>query len=101
MYFLGVDATPARRDATERALNTAQKLQPNSPETLLAQAYYQYWVLRDYELAKAAFGRVRFCQAAATFLVLSPQSPDDKGIGMKVLPTGSKPLPSIRATLNG
>src|SRR5262249_40683449 len=30
-----------------------------SPETLLAQAYYQYWVLRDYELAKETFGRVR------------------------------------------
>jgi len=59
MYFDDLDKTPARRDATERALNTAQKLQPNSPETLLAQAYYQYWVLRDYELAKATFGRVR------------------------------------------
>jgi TolB-like protein/class 3 adenylate cyclase/Flp pilus assembly protein TadD len=59
VYFLGLDTTPARRDATERALNTAQKLQPNSPETLLAQAYYQYRVLRDYELAKATFGHVR------------------------------------------
>src|SRR5205823_2351439 len=59
VYFGGLDSTPARRDATERALHTAQKLQPNSPETLLAQAYYQYWVLRDYELAKATFGRVR------------------------------------------
>jgi TolB-like protein/Tfp pilus assembly protein PilF len=58
IYF-NFDKKPARRDATERALNTAQKLQPNSPETLLAQAYYQYWVLRDYELAKATFGRVR------------------------------------------
>jgi TolB-like protein/class 3 adenylate cyclase/predicted Zn-dependent protease len=58
-YFGGLDTTPARRDATERALNAAQKLQPNSPETLLAQAYYEYWVLRDYELAKATFGRVR------------------------------------------
>jgi TolB-like protein/class 3 adenylate cyclase/Flp pilus assembly protein TadD len=57
VYFGGLDSTPARRDATERALNTAQKLQPNSPETLLAQAYYQYWVLRDYELAKSTFGR--------------------------------------------
>src|SRR5207237_1217959 len=57
--FGGLDKTSARRDATERALNTAQKLQPNSPETLLAQAYYQYWVLRDYELAKTTFGRVR------------------------------------------
>src|SRR3989440_183028 len=59
VYFGGLDSTPARRDATERALNTAQKLQPNSPETLLAQAYYQYWVRRDYELAKTTFGRGR------------------------------------------
>jgi TolB-like protein/cytochrome c-type biogenesis protein CcmH/NrfG len=59
VYFGGLDRTTARREAAERALNTAQKLQPNSPETLLAQAYYQYWVLRDYELAKATFGRVR------------------------------------------
>src|SRR5256714_8578551 len=59
VYFGGLDKTIARRDATERALNTAQKLQPNSPETLLAQAYYQYWVMRDYELAKATFSRVR------------------------------------------
>src|SRR4029453_5753977 len=58
-YFGGLDKTPARRDAAERALNAAQKLQPNSPETLLAQAYYQYWVRRDYELAKATFGRVQ------------------------------------------
>ena len=58
-YFIGLDRTIARRDAAERALNTAQKLQPDSPETLLAQAYYQYWVLRDFELAKATFGRVR------------------------------------------
>jgi TolB-like protein len=57
--YLNFDKTPGRRDASERALNTAQKLQPNSPETLLAQAYYQYWVLRDYELGKATFGRVR------------------------------------------
>ena len=59
VYFGGLDKTLARRDATERALNTAQKLQPNSPETLLAQAYYQYWVLRHYDLAKATFDRVR------------------------------------------
>ena len=59
VYFGGLDRTTTRRDAAEQALNTAQKLQPSSPETLLAQAYYQYWVLRDYELAKATFGRVR------------------------------------------
>jgi len=59
VYFMGLDRTTTRRDAAERALNTAQKLQPSSSETLLAQSYYQYWVLRDYELAKATFGRVR------------------------------------------
>jgi TolB-like protein/class 3 adenylate cyclase/Tfp pilus assembly protein PilF len=59
VYFGGLDKTIARREATERALNTAQKLQPDSPETLLTQAYYQYRVLRDYDLAKGTFGRVR------------------------------------------
>ena len=32
----------ARRDAAKRALENAQRLQPNSPETLLALGYYQY-----------------------------------------------------------
>ena len=52
------DTTAARRDAAKSALENAQKLQPNSPETLLALGYYQYWVLRDYGLAKTTFGRV-------------------------------------------
>src|SRR5206468_1920553 len=30
----------------------------NSPETLLALGYYQYWVLRDYGAAKTTFERV-------------------------------------------
>ena len=37
--------TAARRDAAKRALENAQKLEPNSPETQLALGYYQYWVL--------------------------------------------------------
>ena len=53
------DTTAARRDAAKRALDTAQKLQPDSPETLLALGYYQYWVLRDYQLAKTTFKRVQ------------------------------------------
>jgi serine/threonine protein kinase/Tfp pilus assembly protein PilF len=51
-------ATAARGDAAKRALENAQKLEPNSPETLLALGYYQYWVLRDYRLAKTTFERV-------------------------------------------
>ena len=50
--------TTATSDAAKRALDNAQKLQPDSPDTLLALAYYQYWVLRDYELAKTTFKRV-------------------------------------------
>ena len=48
----------ARRDAAKRALENAQKLEPNSPETLLALGYYQYRVLRDYGAAKTTFERV-------------------------------------------
>jgi TolB-like protein/Tfp pilus assembly protein PilF len=58
LYFNRSDTTAARRDAAKEALENAQKLQPNSPETLLFLGYYQYWVQRDYELAKATFGRV-------------------------------------------
>ena len=59
LYFVpGGDITAARRDAAKKALENAQKLQPNSPETQLALGYYQYHVLRDYGLAKTTFGRV-------------------------------------------
>ena len=60
LYFNEYETIPgARRDAAKRALENAQKLEPNSPETLLALGYYQYWVLRDYALAKTTFERVR------------------------------------------
>jgi serine/threonine-protein kinase len=39
-------------------LENAQKLAPNSPETLLALGYYQYRGLLDYGAAKTTFGRV-------------------------------------------
>jgi TolB-like protein/Tfp pilus assembly protein PilF len=58
LYFNRGDRTVARRDAAKEALEHAQKLQPNSPETLLFLGYYQYWVLHDYGMAKATFARV-------------------------------------------
>jgi TolB-like protein/Tfp pilus assembly protein PilF len=58
LYFNRGDTTAARSDAAKGALEHAQKLQPNSPETLLFLGYYQYWVLHDYRLAKATFARV-------------------------------------------
>jgi serine/threonine protein kinase/Flp pilus assembly protein TadD len=53
--YLYFRANAARPDAARDALEHAQKLQPNSPETLLALGYYQYWVLGDYGHAKATF----------------------------------------------
>jgi TolB-like protein/class 3 adenylate cyclase/Tfp pilus assembly protein PilF len=59
IYYTCDDTTCiARREAAKRALENAQKLEPNSPETLLALGYYQYRVLRDYGPAKATFERV-------------------------------------------
>ena len=58
LYSNRRDTTAARRDAAKEALENAQRLQPNSPETLLFTGYYQYWVLHDYGLAKATFERV-------------------------------------------
>lgn len=58
LYSNRADTTAARRDAAKEALENAQKLQPNTPETLLFTGYFQYWVLHDYGLAKATFGRV-------------------------------------------
>src|SRR5437867_5137783 len=60
IYNSGTDSTPAaRREIAKTALDNAQKLEPNSPEPLLALGYYQYWVLRDYERAKITFDGIR------------------------------------------
>ena len=65
-WFQVTPPTPAVwRDAAKRALENAQKLEPNSPETLLALGYYQFlvlagptWVWGDYQAAKKTFDRV-------------------------------------------
>jgi TolB-like protein/Tfp pilus assembly protein PilF len=59
LYFIRAEQTAARRDAARRALENAQQLNPNLPETQLALGYYQYWVLRDYGLAKDTFSHLR------------------------------------------
>jgi len=59
LYFNRIDTgDAARSEAAKRALENAQKLEANSPETMLALGYYQFCVLQDYALAKTTFSRV-------------------------------------------
>jgi len=60
LYFnrFRYDTASTRGEGAKRALESAQKLEPNSPETLLALGHYQLRVLRNYGLAKTTFGRV-------------------------------------------
>jgi len=58
-YFNRSDiSTAGRGDEAKRSLENAQKLEPTSPETLLALGYYQYWVLLDYGAARTTFESV-------------------------------------------
>jgi TolB-like protein/cytochrome c-type biogenesis protein CcmH/NrfG len=59
LYFNRFDTTTAGRgDEAKRSLENAQKLEPTSPETLLALGYCQYWVLLDYGAARTTFESV-------------------------------------------
>ena len=53
------NAAPARRAAAQQSLETALRLQPDLPEVQLAQAFYQLWVLRDYNRAREGFESLR------------------------------------------
>lgn len=54
-YFNASDATESRRAAAARALEEARRLKPQLAEVLLADAYFEYWVKRDYAGARAKF----------------------------------------------
>ena len=49
---------PLSSEGARRALENAQRLEPNSPETLLALGYYQLGPLQDYGVAETTFNRV-------------------------------------------
>lgn len=54
--YHSLTTSAAQRDSAKLALQNAQKLEPNSPETLLALGYYQYLGLIDYAAAKDTLG---------------------------------------------
>jgi TolB-like protein/Tfp pilus assembly protein PilF len=59
LYFTQFDVTPSRKDAARVAAETATKLRPDAPATVLANAFYRYHVLRDYEGAGVLFEKIR------------------------------------------
>jgi serine/threonine protein kinase/tetratricopeptide (TPR) repeat protein len=59
------------RDAAKSALENAQKLEPDSPETLLARGYYQFLVLLDYGSAKTTFGLVSKMSPSSSEVLLA------------------------------
>ena len=52
MWYFWIDPTPARRAAAHKSLETAVRLRPDSPDVQLAEAYYQFWVRRDFDGAR-------------------------------------------------
>jgi TolB-like protein/class 3 adenylate cyclase/predicted Zn-dependent protease len=57
--FFTSDKSPARRDAAKKTLDNAVRLAPDLLETQLAEAYYCYFVERDYDRARHIFEQIR------------------------------------------
>jgi TolB-like protein/Tfp pilus assembly protein PilF len=56
---LSLQPTPALREETRQAAETALALQPNLGEAILAKGYYYYSCLKDYEAALRYFNQAR------------------------------------------
>jgi len=57
-WYFWLEAKPTLREAAQKSLETALRLRPDLPEVQLAQAFYQYFVLRDLEGARPNFERL-------------------------------------------
>jgi TolB-like protein len=55
LYFVYYDHAPARLAQARQAAETALKLGPDRGEAWIAEGYYRYWGLRDYDAALKAF----------------------------------------------
>lgn len=56
--FVYSDASAARRDSALKALENALRLQPDQLDTQLAEGYYYYRVVNDYDRAREILERV-------------------------------------------
>jgi TolB-like protein/Flp pilus assembly protein TadD len=57
--FFNFDSSAVRREAAHRTLDNALRLLPDALETQLAEAYYYYFVERDYGHARQIFEQIR------------------------------------------
>jgi serine/threonine protein kinase len=58
-YSWGTEHTQADRVTATKALETALRLQPELAEVQMAQGYYQYYILRDWNAARQTFELLR------------------------------------------
>jgi len=58
LYFNRSDATEGRKAAAKEALDQALRRKPDLAEVLLADAYFEYWVNRDYDGARSRFEKL-------------------------------------------
>ena len=88
------DATAARRDAAKRALENAQKLEPNSPKPCSPWVIINTGCCVITGLPKPrSVASAKCYQAAARSQWPSAELPDARDTGIKALPTSSKPSP--------
>ncbi len=59
LFFQHIDGTERRKEIARSAAETATRLNPAAPETMLANAYYRYHVQRDYAGARELFEKIR------------------------------------------
>ncbi|MBA2270723.1 MAG: hypothetical protein H0W20_09020, partial [Chthoniobacterales bacterium] len=59
LYILLIEPTPARAEIARSAAETATRLNPTLPETMLANAYYRYHVQRDYAGARQLLEKIQ------------------------------------------
>ena len=58
LFFGGADTSAARSESAHEALNKALQLGPELLETQLAEAYYHYFIERDYDRARQIFEQI-------------------------------------------
>ena len=91
------ETTAANRDAAEKALKEATRLQPDLAETQLARAYFQYWVVRDYPGALEMMQKLRASwpnNAEVLHAMLADLSPSGTMVGLARL---SRPIGCVES----